>query len=312
MSRLTWAGIGFVVVAGVALPRAQAPADFTGVWQSVKEAPAKLPAAPSAVFGGRFELRHAGGRLTVLRPVRDFSVATEFPLDGSEVRTRVPGGQCMGDSGTVATASIAAGAITYRLVGSLPSDGGPPNPLSITYVFRMTSADTLEVESSMRAANGEPQQVASVYRRTNETMPPTPSAPNVTVAPATIKDVAWIAGTWAGGTAPTSLEERWTPAAGGTMLGTSRTLRGGSMSEFEFLCITQRAGGLVYTAMPNGRAPATDFLLTAIDAHSATFENPSHNFPKKIRYARRPDGGMEATISGDNNRSTTFVFQKQQ
>src|SRR5688572_19153704 len=31
--------------------------------------------------------------------------------------------------------------------------------------------------------------------------------------------------------------------------------------------------------MPNGRQPATDFTLTAIDGESATFENPAHEFP---------------------------------
>lgn len=292
---------------------AQTPPTFTGVWSAVKEAPVKLPAAPSAVFGGRFELRHSAGRLTVVRPVRDFAVVTEYPLNGTEVRTRVPGGQCMGDSGFIAALTEAGGAITYRLVGSLPSDGGPPNPQSITYIFRVTAADTLEVESTIRTAAGEMQQVASVYRRTTDPMPAPQPAPNVTVAPATIKDVAWIAGTWTGGTAPTVMEERWTPPGGGTMIGVSRTVRGGSMTAFEYLCITQRAGGLVYTAMPNGRAPATDFLLTAIDADSATFENPSHDFPKKIRYAKRPDGGMEAVVSGDANRKPfTLVFQKQQ
>jgi hypothetical protein len=63
--------------------------------------------------------------------------------------------------------------------------------------------------------------------------------------------------------------------------------------------------------MPNAAAP-TDFMLTSIDANSATFENPSHDFPKMIRYAKRPDGSMEATISGAaNQKPTTFVFKKQ-
>ena len=34
------------------------------------------------------------------------------------------------------------------------------------------------------------------------------------------------------------------------------------MTAFEFLCIVERNGGLVYTAMPNARMPATDFTLT--------------------------------------------------
>ena len=78
------------------------------------------------------------------------------------------------------------------------------------------------------------------------------------------------------------------------MLAVSRTLRDGLMSAFEFLCIVERDGGLVYTAMPNGRTPATDFTLTKIDDTSATFENPAHDFPKMIRYTKRPDGSLEA------------------
>jgi len=96
------------------------------------------------------------------------------------------------------------------------------------------------------------------------------------------------------------------------MLGLSRTSRNPSVTAFEFLCIAERHGGLVYTAMPNARTPATDFQLTAIDDTSATFENPSHDFPKKIRYALRPDGALEAVISGAaTQKPVTFVFKKQ-
>lgn len=96
------------------------------------------------------------------------------------------------------------------------------------------------------------------------------------------------------------------------MLATSRTVRGSAVAEFEFLCIAERQGGLVYTAMPNGRTPATDFMLTAVDETSATFENPANQLPKAIRYALRADGTLEATISGAaNQRPTTFMFKKE-
>lgn len=81
------------------------------------------------------------------------------------------------------------------------------------------------------------------------------------------------------------------------MLGMSRTVRADRMTEFEFLRIVERGGGLVYIAQPNG-APPTEFTMTAMDAGSVTFENPAHDFPKMIRYAKRADGGIEASISG--------------
>ena len=81
------------------------------------------------------------------------------------------------------------------------------------------------------------------------------------------------------------------------MLGMSRTVRADRMTEFEFLRIVERDGGLVYIAQPNGAAP-TEFTMTAIDAESVTFENPAHDFPKMIRYARKAGGLLEASISG--------------
>ena len=82
------------------------------------------------------------------------------------------------------------------------------------------------------------------------------------------------------------------------------------MTAFEFLCISERDGTLVYTAMPNA-GTATDFTLTKIDADSATFENPTHDYPKLIRYAKRPDGGLDASISGGGtSKPTVFSFKR--
>jgi hypothetical protein len=129
---------------------------------------------------------------------------------------------------------------------------------------------------------------------------------------ATIAEVAWISGTWIGTAGSITVEERWTPTAGGSMLGIGRTLKNGVMSSFEFLCIAERDGGLVYTAIPNGRTPPTDFTLTAVTADSATFENPAHDFPKLVRYTRRADGTLETAISGGaSEKPQSFVLKRQ-
>ena len=127
---------------------------------------------------------------------------------------------------------------------------------------------------------------------------------------ATIAQLAWMSGVWV---SASGSEERWMPPAGGAMLGVSRTLRKGVMIEFEFLCLVERGGGVVYQAMPNARTPATDFALTRIDENSATFENPAHDFPKSLRYTLGADGTLEAVASGDpNQRALTFKFKRAQ
>ena len=127
----------------------------------------------------------------------------------------------------------------------------------------------------------------------------------------TLAQLAWLAGDWAGTTGRASIEERWTPAAGGAMLAVARTVKDDRLAAFEYLRIVERDSSLVYIAQPNGRPP-TEFTLTHITADSATFENPSHDFPKMIRYTRRPDGSLEARVSGaGGERPQTFVFTRQ-
>jgi hypothetical protein len=125
----------------------------------------------------------------------------------------------------------------------------------------------------------------------------------------TLAHMAWLVGTWAGGGGPVTFEERWTPPAGGAMLAVSRTVKGDRMVAFEYLRIVERDGGLVYIAQPNGRPP-TEFTLTGITADSATFENPTHDFPKMIRYTRRADGSLEARVSDGGQKAETFLFKR--
>jgi hypothetical protein len=129
---------------------------------------------------------------------------------------------------------------------------------------------------------------------------------------ARIDQLAWLGGNWVGATDTGSFEEHWMPPAGGAMLATARTLRSGVMRDFEFLCIVERRGGLVYQAMPSGRQPATDFVLTKIEGNSVTFENEQNSFPKMIRYTLTSDRTLEAVISGtEKQKPQTFRFKKQ-
>jgi hypothetical protein len=167
------------------------------------------------------------------------------------------------------------------------------------------------VETTTTSPQGEVSKVATIYKKSNDP-PPAVSPPPVKVAAASLSQMSWLSGNWAGTSGTTATEERWTAATGGAMHAVSRTMRATSLTAFEFLCIAERHGGLVYTAMPNARTPATDFFLTAIDATSATFENPLHDFPKSIRYVLKPDGALDAIVSGEaGQRSTTFTFRKQ-
>ena len=126
---------------------------------------------------------------------------------------------------------------------------------------------------------------------------------------ADIQQLSWIAGCWEGQSGPVRIEEQWSKPAGGTMLGMSRTLKGGKTIFSEFMRITQDGSKVVYMARIGTKAAPTPFELVHVSAAEAVFENPAHDFPKRIRYAKRADGSLAATISGAaGQRATTFVF----
>jgi hypothetical protein len=117
------------------------------------------------------------------------------------------------------------------------------------------------------------------------------------LAKATIGDLSWMAGAWIGKRSTgSSIEERWSPPLGGAMLATSRSVNtSGKMFAFEDLRIVERDGGLVYVAQPGGKLP-TDFVLTEVSPSRAVFENPRHDYPKRIVYELSTEGELKATI----------------
>lgn len=309
----TLIGIAVSATALAGRPDAQASANFSGAWTAVKDAPTGIAAAPTPVFGARFWIAHDGQNFTMTRAVRDTAVVAAHVIDGPEVRSRIPGAQCLGDATVITKIERDGAALVHRSVSQMGPGVRQPVATGLRHVFRMTAPDTLVVESTMRtsAQSTEVTPVATIYKKGMDPVPPV-AAPVATPVPATLEQMSWLPGNWSVSNATTTVEERWTAASGGSMFGISRTSRNPSVTAFEFLCIAERHGGLVYTAMPNARTPATDFQLTAIDETSATFENPSHDFPKKIRYALRPDGALEAVVSGvPGSKPITFVFRKQ-
>jgi hypothetical protein len=294
-------------------PNALQHPDLSGTWTIPPDAPLAANGRPATApgFGPTINIRHAVDTITISKMLGGATVHVTHTLDASESRSRTPGRLCEGDSESLWTASWQGDAVSTTFLGSRPAGASTATRTEVKAVFRLQTPDTLVIETTLPAAGGrEPRTVTTTYRKSGPPVDVTAPSPAPQVQ-ATIAQLEWLGGTWIGTTGTTTFEERWTPPAGGSMLAMSRTLRGGAMPAFEFLCIVERNGGLVYQAMPNGRQPATDFTLTKMAPNSLTFENPSHDFPKMIRYTLTPDGTLEAVVSGtDSQKPQTFRFQK--
>jgi hypothetical protein len=114
-----------------------------------------------------------------------------------------------------------------------------------------------------------------------------------------IQRAAWLHGCWEWSTPSRSVEESWTSAKGGSMIGVSRTIRDGKTTAYEMIVLREDGDRLAYEAHPSGQAPAT-FLSTRITTSELVFENRAHDFPQEVGY--RLDGdALLAWIRGTQN-----------
>jgi hypothetical protein len=128
---------------------------------------------------------------------------------------------------------------------------------------------------------------------------------------ATTADLAFMTGCWKFEAKGRVVEEHWMAPSGGSLIGISRTVVNGKTTEVEFLQIRDLADGLSYIAKPSNQAEAK-FVATAKTGDDVSFENPTHDFPQRIRY--RLDGNtlrarVEGTING-KSRGIDFPYVK--
>jgi hypothetical protein len=125
-------------------------------------------------------------------------------------------------------------------------------------------------------------------------------------------DLHWFTGHWCAESESQFIEEQWLAPRGDILLGLSRTVKGAKTASFEFLRIEWTGGVPSYIAQPQGQPPVA-FKLTASGADWARFENPAHDFPKRVEY-RRTAGGLYAEIAGpgEDGREMKIPFDYRQ
>ena len=128
--------------------------------------------------------------------------------------------------------------------------------------------------------------------------------------PETVDKLAWLAGCWNVDGAEPGSGEQWSTAAGGTLLGTSRTVKGGKTTAFEFVQIRlTEPGQLAYIVQPSGQPPVIFNLLRQDKPNEFVFANLDHPFPSRISYRHDSDRKVHASIMGTlKGKLTTIHF----
>ncbi len=125
-----------------------------------------------------------------------------------------------------------------------------------------------------------------------------------------VDQLAWLTGCWQIMRGDEVIDEQWMAPRGGVMLAMSRTVRAGRATATEFVTLHIVNGRVVYEANPSGQQP-TPFTATFVSADRAVFENPAHDYPKRIVYERKGDSALIASIDdGAGARRVEYPFQR--
>ncbi|WP_306253942.1 DUF6265 family protein [Parvularcula sp. IMCC14364] len=120
-----------------------------------------------------------------------------------------------------------------------------------------------------------------------------------TSAPA--DDFSWVEGCWQADQGQT--KEIWSEEFGGVRFGYAVTLNEqGKAGFYEQMVIHETDKGWAFTALTRGNGLPVSFPLVGTASQEATFENPDHDFPQKIRYYRVEEKLFAdvTDLSGDN------------
>jgi len=110
--------------------------------------------------------------------------------------------------------------------------------------------------------------------------------------------LSWLAGCWRAVDGEPGTIEQWTPLAGDSLLGVSRTVDGGRTVMYEFMRIAlDDTGRVTFFAQPRGVAP-TGFPAVSTSSTEVVFENVAHDFPQRIVYRFEAPATLRAHIVG--------------
>lgn len=129
-------------------------------------------------------------------------------------------------------------------------------------------------------------------------------------AQSSLTKLEWLLGNWNRTNAKSGRTgiEIWEKISDSEFIGKGINLRGTDTTFVEKLKIISRDNKIFYVAdVPENREPVL-FEATSTATNTVTFENPKHDFPKKISYEL--DGSkLKATISGDG-KSIDYLFER--
>lgn len=120
--------------------------------------------------------------------------------------------------------------------------------------------------------------------------------------------LSWIVDRWISKEGASTSYEHWEKTSDVLFTGGSETVKNGDTVFAEKLKIEVIDGSIYYIADVSHNPEPVKFKLTYVTETEAVFENPQHDFPKKITYML-VEGKLHASIEGPSKK-IDFVMNK--
>lgn len=118
-----------------------------------------------------------------------------------------------------------------------------------------------------------------------------------------------LEGTWMMQTDKVTIAEQWQQQNKNNYAGKSWTIKGKDSNLTETLLLTYDNGVIKYTSTVAGEnnGKAISFVLTSAENNTYVFENPQHDFPKRIIYTFISNKELTASID-DGTPNNKIIF----
>lgn len=110
-----------------------------------------------------------------------------------------------------------------------------------------------------------------------------------------------LIGQWEGIQGSGIYHEEWNKSDKNELKGKAYMIKKGEILNTEILKIHEDSIGIFYTADVSHNTAPVSFKLTFQNENSFVFENPEHDFPKKITYEFENNNKLKATVEASNN-----------
>ncbi len=122
----------------------------------------------------------------------------------------------------------------------------------------------------------------------------------------------WLLGQWAAQSDDKQILETWREASATTFEGSSVTSARADavVLDGEDLRLVAMLDAVFYVAKVEHNPYPVAFRMTVCDADRLVFENPTHDFPRRLEYALQPDGRLEVSVSDGADRGFKLQFHR--